>query len=62
VPEYLPNFRDWETYAAAGVIHLVAKTYPAIFSSLDTFCAQYQAYLMTRSVASTERFSSTLPT
>ncbi len=45
VPDYLPNFRDWETYTAAGVIHLVAKAYPGVFNSLDNFYSQHQDYL-----------------
>src|ERR1039458_1519271 len=45
VRNYLPEFRDWDTYAAAGVVDLVAKVYPGLFGALDTFCTQHKAYL-----------------
>lgn len=45
VRNYLPEFRDWDTYAAAGVLDLVAKVYPGLFAALDTFCMQHKAYL-----------------
>ena len=42
---YLPEFRDWDTYAAIGVLHLVAKVYPDLFAALDAFCADHLDYL-----------------
>ena len=42
---YLPEFRDWDTYAAIGVLHLVAKVYPDLFAQLDAFCARHADYL-----------------
>ncbi len=45
VIDYLPEFRDWDTYAAVGVLDLVAKVYPDLFAALDTFCMQHKAYL-----------------
>jgi DNA mismatch repair protein MutS len=45
VTNYLPEFRDWDTFAAAGVLHLVAKVYPDLFAALDAFCRQHSDYL-----------------
>lgn len=45
VTSYLPEFRDWDEYAAIGVLHLVAKVYPRLFGELDAFCVQHAAYL-----------------
>jgi DNA mismatch repair protein MutS len=45
VTNYLPEFRDWNTFAGAGVLHLVAKVYPDLFAALDAFCRQYSDYL-----------------
>jgi DNA mismatch repair protein MutS len=42
---YLPEFRDWDTYAAIGVLHLVAQVYPELFAQLDQFCASHSDYL-----------------
>lgn len=42
---HLPEFRDWDTYAAIGVLHLVARVYPDLFAQLDAFCARYADYL-----------------
>jgi len=41
----LPEFRDWDTYAAIGVLDLVAKVYPDLFGRLDAFCAGHTDYL-----------------
>jgi DNA mismatch repair protein MutS len=37
--------RDWETYSAIGVLHLVAKVYPELFARLEEFCARHGDYL-----------------
>ena len=42
---YLPEFRDWDDYAALGVLHLVAKVHPDLFGRLDAFCAGHAEYL-----------------
>jgi DNA mismatch repair protein MutS len=42
---YLAEFRDWDTYAALGVLHLVAKVYPDLFRRLDAFCDRHTDYL-----------------
>ena len=49
VTSYLPDFRDWDEYAAIGVLHLVAKVYPDLFGELDAFCRAHAAYLDPRS-------------
>lgn len=45
VSSYLPDLRDWDTYAGAGVLDLVAKLYPDLFTALDSFCRQNSTYL-----------------
>lgn len=45
VANYLPDFRDWDTFAAAGVLDLVAKVYPELFARLDHFCHEHTDYL-----------------
>jgi ABC-type molybdenum transport system ATPase subunit/photorepair protein PhrA len=40
-----PSFREGESYAATGVLSLVAKLYPELFAALDRFCARYLDYL-----------------
>lgn len=45
VTSYLPDFRDWDEYAAIGVLHLVAKVYPDLFHELDAYCRRHAAYL-----------------
>lgn len=45
VKSYLPEFRDWDAYAAIGVLHLVSKVYPELFARLDRFCRQHAQYL-----------------
>lgn len=45
VKSYLPELRDWDTYAAIGVLNLVAKVYPDLFARLDLFCEQHVDYL-----------------
>ncbi len=42
---YLPEFRDYDSFAGAGVLDLVAKVFPDIFASLDAFCAKHVEYL-----------------
>lgn len=37
--------REWEAFAATGVLDLVATMYPDLFAALDQFCAAYQSYL-----------------
>ncbi len=45
VTSYLPEFKDWDTYASIGVLYLVAKVHPDLFGRLDVFCARYARYL-----------------
>lgn len=45
VTSYLPESKDWDTYASIGVLYLVAKVYPELFGRLDAFCARYAEYL-----------------
>jgi len=40
-----PGFRDWDTFAAIGVLHLVAKVYPDLFKRLDAFWTRQAEYL-----------------
>jgi DNA mismatch repair protein MutS len=40
-----PEARDWDTFAALGVLHLVAKVYPKLFHRLDAFWGRYADYL-----------------
>jgi len=40
-----PEARDWDTFAALGVLHLVAKVYPKLFHRLDAFRGRYADYL-----------------
>jgi DNA mismatch repair protein MutS len=37
--------KDWDDYAAIGVLHLVAKVHPATFARLDAFCVRHVDYL-----------------
>ncbi len=38
---YLPTYRFLDTYAAIGVLDLVAHVFPEPFAELDAFCATY---------------------
>jgi DNA mismatch repair protein MutS len=40
-----PEARDWDTFAALGVLHLVAKVYPKLFHRLDALWGRYADYL-----------------
>ncbi len=40
-----PEFRDWDAYAAIGVLQLVSKLYPDLFAALDDFCRDQAEYL-----------------
>ncbi len=40
-----PEFRDWDAYAAIGVLQLVSKLYPDLFGALDDFCRDQAEYL-----------------
>jgi DNA mismatch repair ATPase MutS len=45
VTNYLPEFRDQDAFAGAGILDLVAKVFPDVFSALDAFCAKHLNYL-----------------
>lgn len=36
---------DWDDYAAAGVLDLVARLYPELFAAVDDFCTRRRNYL-----------------
>jgi DNA mismatch repair protein MutS len=40
-----PELRDWDDFAALGVLHLLAKVHPELFGRLDAFCAVHADYL-----------------
>lgn len=37
--------RNWDSYAATGILDLVAKVYPDLFAALDRYCADNLNYL-----------------
>lgn len=43
--DYLPQFRDRDSFAGAGVLDLVAKVFPDVFAALDAFCRTHLDYL-----------------
>ena len=45
VENYLPNFRDMDSFAGAGVLDLVAKVFPELFAQLDAFCRAHLDYM-----------------
>jgi hypothetical protein len=45
VENYLPNFRDMDSFAGAGVLDLVAKVFPELFAQLDAFCRTHLDYM-----------------
>lgn len=45
VTDYLPDFKDTEAYAGAGILDLVAKVFPDAFAALDAFCKGHFDYL-----------------